>query len=279
MRLVSLAAMTCVALGAPAVVRAQQSAPPSASRPFEIVDNSFLVEEAFNQEPGVFQNIFTATRADDGGWAMSFTQEWPAPGIRHQLSYTLVFDNVTGSGRMNNVALNYRYQLRNSDNGGLALAPRFSVLVRPDATDTDDAGRLGIEVNLPASRQFGNVYLHGNAGMRVYPSVERRELLPQPQGRAGTDPLTSPFLAASAIVRVRPMLHAMLETVLQYSERLDEIGTRRDTIWIVSPGTRFGWNVGEQQLVFGVAVPWQREEGRFGTSVLGYASWELRFRP
>ena len=37
-------------------------------KPFEISDNSFLVEEAFNQERGIFQNIFGAARTG-GQWA------------------------------------------------------------------------------------------------------------------------------------------------------------------------------------------------------------------
>src|SRR5687767_503699 len=36
------------------------------SRPWEITDNSFLVEEAFNQEPGIFQNIFGIYGPGDG---------------------------------------------------------------------------------------------------------------------------------------------------------------------------------------------------------------------
>jgi hypothetical protein len=34
--------------------------------PFGIYDNSFLVEEAFNQEPGIFQNIFVMSRLRPG---------------------------------------------------------------------------------------------------------------------------------------------------------------------------------------------------------------------
>jgi hypothetical protein len=66
------------------------------SRPFEIMDNSFLIEEAFNQEPGVVQNIATWTRARDG-WNASVTQEWPAPGVAHQLSYTVPFASAAGA--------------------------------------------------------------------------------------------------------------------------------------------------------------------------------------
>ena len=47
---------------------------------WEITDNSFLVEEAFNQEAGVVQNILTWTRGHHGTWDGNFTQEWPAPG-------------------------------------------------------------------------------------------------------------------------------------------------------------------------------------------------------
>ena len=47
--------------------RAPAAAPP-AVEPFEILDNSFLVEEAFNQGRGIFQNIFGFVR-QDGNWA------------------------------------------------------------------------------------------------------------------------------------------------------------------------------------------------------------------
>jgi hypothetical protein len=71
---------------APAPARARK---PHPSREWEILDNSFLVEEAFNQERGVFQNIFTWALDRDGSWAAAFIQERPAPGMTHQLSYTL----------------------------------------------------------------------------------------------------------------------------------------------------------------------------------------------
>ena len=42
-----------------------------------ITDNSFLIEEAFNQERDVFQNIFTWVRGQQGGWQGAFTQSGP----------------------------------------------------------------------------------------------------------------------------------------------------------------------------------------------------------
>ncbi|MBP8274510.1 MAG: hypothetical protein KAY59_08765, partial [Acidobacteria bacterium] len=64
----------------PAPAAAPAPAPASASK-FGIADNSFLVEEAFNQEFGIFQNIFVMTRSHTGLWSGSFTQEWPVPGM------------------------------------------------------------------------------------------------------------------------------------------------------------------------------------------------------
>src|SRR5438552_7990975 len=65
------------------------SAPATQAHPIQ--DNSFLAEEAYNQEPGVVQHIQTFTRLwNSKTWAYSFTQEWPVPSHwRHQLSYTV----------------------------------------------------------------------------------------------------------------------------------------------------------------------------------------------
>jgi hypothetical protein len=57
-----------------------------------IQDNSFLVEEAYNQERGMVQHINTFFCKDTTNTLIyTFTQEWPLPGNpRNQVSYTLV---------------------------------------------------------------------------------------------------------------------------------------------------------------------------------------------
>src|SRR5215468_7880365 len=76
------------------------SAEEAHSRPIQ--DNSFLIEEAYNQEEGVVQHIFTFHRQPSTGlWHATFTQEWPVSGVTHQLSYTLLAGSIgraTGSG-------------------------------------------------------------------------------------------------------------------------------------------------------------------------------------
>ena len=64
---------------------------------------------------------------------------------------------------------------------------------------------------------------------------------------------TSPFLAGSAIVRLQPMLHAMLETVLLFDEQAEP--RYREKTFTLSPGVRGGWNIGDHQLILGARGP------------------------
>src|ERR1700743_2255368 len=80
---------------------AQPAAESETSPPIQ--DNSFLVEEAYNQDFGVVQHTSTLTRLwNSKDLVSTFTQEWPAPGDpRHQLSYTLAWQHAgafPGSG-------------------------------------------------------------------------------------------------------------------------------------------------------------------------------------
>jgi len=246
---VCAAVVSLVLLGSPAYA---QSAPPGgASRPWEILDNSFLVEEAFNQGPGIVQNIFTWTRGRDRTWAGGFTQEWPAPGLAHQLSYTLPFSGTGRASGIGDVLLNYRYQLREEDAGGPAISPRLS-LILPTGSESRGLGdgTLGVQFNAPVSKQYGNFYVHGNAGYTWLPDVRR-----------------SAFLAGSGIWRVAPMFNLMLEAVVEFDDSVT-----------LSPGFRKGWNIGSHQLVIGAAVPITRADGRSTTALLTYLSYELPFR-
>ena len=102
-----------------------------------IQDNSFLAEEAYNQEPGVVQHIQSFTRLwNSKTWAYSFTQEWPVPGHwRHQLSYTLsgAKAGTTLNRSFGDLLLNYRYQLIGTGETRLAVAPRATFIAPTDS--------------------------------------------------------------------------------------------------------------------------------------------------
>src|SRR5205085_3623345 len=137
-----------------------------------IQDNSFLVEEAYNQEFGVVQHISSFTRFwNSKDWVYSFTQEWPVPGdARHQLSYTLLLQHtgaLSGSGAgIGDVALNYRYQLVGNSHTRLAFAPRLSVLLPTgDTREGRGSGGVGWQTQLPVSFLVTpKLATHWNAG-------------------------------------------------------------------------------------------------------------------
>src|SRR5437868_4914478 len=102
--------------------------------PHAIQDNSFLVEEAYNQEEGIVQHINLFQRSiRTGEWVGTFTQEYPFPGIRHQLSYTVPYQRLeTSAGKVSglgDLAINYRYQWIGNDEAAVAVAPRLTLFL------------------------------------------------------------------------------------------------------------------------------------------------------
>jgi len=220
---------------------------------FGILDNSFLVEEAFNQEAGIFQNIFVFTRSERGVWEGSFTQEWPVMSIRHQVSFSMPFSYTDGDGTAGDLALNYRFQLWEESGRRPAFAPRITMLL-PTSAEHDE---VGWQINFPFSKQAARVYLHANAGGTFDASGN------------------SPFVAGSAILAVAPMFNVMLEAVVQSAPGLED--GEREIVRTISPGLRAGWNFGDRQLVAGFAVPITRGAER-DIALLGYLSYELPFK-
>src|SRR5450432_1502321 len=128
----------CLHSGLPAVGQSQSEAKEEP----QIQDNSFLIEEAYNQESGVVQHISTFSRMwNSKDWCYTFTQEWPGRhNWRHQFSYTLIGAHSGGfagsGGGFGDTAFNYRYQVYGSGETRWAFAPRVSMLL-----PTGDAAR------------------------------------------------------------------------------------------------------------------------------------------
>lgn len=267
----------CVLLPFTALAQSTQGAASVASsRPFAILDNSFLVEEAFNQEAGIFQNIAVFQR-NSGVWEFGFTQEWPIGSQKHQLSYTIPFAGASGSSGFGDVMINYRYQALDEDPGRPAASPRIS-LILPSGSDEFTNNSLGLQLNLPFSRQRNDWYFHWNAGFTWHPDAK----LPANNTTVVPDSgsLFTPHLSASGIYRVRDMFNVMLESVLEFEEAVADFSgaTDRQTVFTLSPGARGGWNLQDHQLVVGGAIPitWVASDSSAG--ILLYLSYELPFK-
>lgn len=249
---------------------AAQTPGSSSSRPFEIMDNSFLVEEAFNQEANIFQTIFGSLFIGDA-WTAGVTQEWPLGGQTHQLSYTLQWLDGGTSAGFGDALVNYRYQMMLEGPGRPAFSPRISVVLPFGSVPRGlGDGSAGLQFNLPFSKQTGDWYWHWNTGLTWLPKADVDE--------AREQNLASPFVAGSAIYRLRPMLNVMVESVLLSEEFIRDAGTVRETFFTLSPGARGGWNLGDHQLVLGLAIPMTWGAGETDAGAFIYASYELPFK-
>ena len=243
-----------------------------------ISDNSFLIEEAYNQEAGIVQHIFNYRRDRDGGWLATFTQEWPLGGQLDQLSYTFPLQSWTRPGgglgaAIGDLAINYRRQILGRDDEPVWFSPRLSlVLPTGSAQKGTGAGGAGVQINLPLSVRVSRVLVtHWNAGAST---TRARDAL----DRRGT--LRSVSAGASAIWLLAPTFNLMLESVWDRTEALDDTGARvAEDHFVILPGVRAAINLPHDlQIVPGLGVPIGAGPSHGERDLFLYLSFEHPFR-
>src|SRR6202162_443980 len=234
-------------------------AAPMRGQPPPIQDNSFLMEEAYNQEKGAVQPINTSDRMRGREWLATFTQEWPVPGQAHQLSYTVPFQSVAGeAGRrsgLGDIALNYRYQLAGDSEAKVACAPRLSLLLPTgDEKKGLGSGGIALQTDVAMSTVLSSSFVtHTNLGVTYTPSA-RNERGERASTRAWNLGQSLVWLAGAVTGADRP---------------------RAARSFFVSPGLRWAWNFPTGlQVVPGIAVPIGVGPSRGDRALFLYLSFE-----
>lgn len=213
----------------------------------QVQDNSFLLEEAYNQEPGVVQHINMLLRdRDSDSWLYSFTQEWPVRSLKHQFSYTIPIGSFGGDTQLGDVTLNYRYQWIGDSAASLAVAPRVSLLL-PTGEGSDDAG---VQVGLPLSKVLTpRLRAHTNVGATWF---------------AGGDTDVELFAGQSLVYAITARLDGHIEALWSGNGDEGEL--------LISPGLRWAYDLPSGlQIVPGVAYV-RGEDG--ADAALLYLSFE-----
>ncbi|HXG69244.1 MAG TPA: hypothetical protein VNJ04_01385 [Gemmatimonadaceae bacterium] len=269
--------LTCL-VGAPPLTAQSTNPPEQRDVPPPIEDNSFLIEEAYNQGAGVVQHINTFLRsAGSAGWMYTFTQEWPLRGQTHQLSYTVpVAHSAEPSARgtgVGDLALNYRYQIGGGEQTAFALAPRLTVLFPTGASSRGfGSGGTGLQVNLPFSAVLpARLVAHSNAGMTYTPRAR--------DSFGNTAAVRSYSLGQSVIWLLHPKLNLMLEST--WTSTQEVTGPRqsdRSSELLLSPGLRAAIDFPSGlQIVPGLAFPFGIGGSRGERAVFAYLSFEHPF--
>ena len=247
--------------------------------PTGIQDNSFLVEEAYNQEKGVVQHISAFSYyADSHDWSYTFTQEWPVGGQRNQFSYTLASVRPgafasQGAG-IGDALLNYRYQLVGRGDTRVAFAPRLSlVLPAGNSNFGRGYGGTGVQSNLPLSVVLHRKLVsHWNAGATY---------IPHARNSAGDRAATWSYNAGQSFIWLaHPRFNVMLET---YYLNAETVAAPGKTDWskalFLNPGIRWAYNFSNGlQIVPGLAVPVGVGPSAGEKGVFVYLSFEHPFQ-
>lgn len=266
-RLLSVVATT-LAIAAPGAVRSGGGS--------AIQDNSFLIEEAYNQEPGVIQHISSFSRVvASGAWAYTFTEEWPVLGQTHQASITFQYARLgtPGGTGVGDLAVNYRWQAVGSGETALALAPRLTLLLSTgDAARGLGSGGTGGQLNIPLSAVLGaSLVTHVNLGATWVPSALHA---------AGRGSLTSGAAGFSAVWLAHERFNLMAELLYTRSRIAGTAGIERAESLTFNPGVRGAFNLESGlQIVPGMSVPIGLGPSRGERALFVYLSLEHPFRP
>ena len=222
---------------------AQEAAP--------IADNSFLIEEAYNQDPGVVQHISAfAYDNDSKSWEFGFTQEWPLASHQHQFSFSLPLVSTIQPPRstgLGDLMINYRYQLYESER--TAFSPRFSISL-PSGNQGKGlgSGSVWYQINLPVSMKMSpKIATHLNLGTSVNFNAA--------DGLGNSESTTDFNYGGSVIYLLSANFNLMLEVVGE-SVELVGLGENREKSAFINPGFRFALNYESGlQVVPGLGLP------------------------
>jgi hypothetical protein len=260
------------------IALAQTPTPSQPQKPLPIQDNSFLLEEAYNQEDGVVQHISFFMRTWPGrDWIYTFTQEWPVFSQKHQFSYTVPIQKIGGAPLggtgLGDIALNYRYQLLGSGETKVAVAPRFSLLMPTGNHQKGLSTRsVGVQFNLPVSIAMSDrLVTHWNAGTIHIKSA--RNALGEKADLNGYN------FGVSAIVLASQNFNLMLETAWNSAESITGPGSKEyEDSFVISPGFRWAHNFSSGlQIVPGIAVPIGVGPSKGDAGIIFYISFEHPF--
>lgn len=235
-----------------------------------IEDNSFLLEEAFNQKKGEYQFIQKYHTSATGYIEYVFEVEAPLSDETHQLSLDIsrIRPEEIPASSFSDLNLNYRYQALNRED--MILTEKVGlVLVTGKVENETSNGALGFQLMQVATFKLSEKYInHWNLGTTVIPQAET------PGGEKTILEFTG---GTSLINNYSDRLNFLLEAVLQTFESYDEDkNVNNELRFYLNPGLRYAWNFDfkRTQVVPGASIPVQYSDGEIRPGIFLYLSVE-----
>lgn len=242
----------------------------------KIEDNSFLLEEAFNQEWGVYQFIQKYQYLDQSKTnEYVFENEIPISDKVHQFSYEIPIakTDANAESSIGDMSLNYRWQPLNKD--GFLLAERIGlILPTGKVSEGTGSGVYGLEFMQAATLTLGERWMnHWNIGFDILPNAKT-------DGHTKRGTTTGITAGSSIIYLLRDDFNLMIEALVQTGQSINADGSKvSESSVTLNPGFRWAWNFDwkETQIVPGVSFPTQMTDNKTDQGVLLYLSIEPKF--
>lgn len=248
----------------------------SASSFSKIEDNSFLLEEAYQQELGIHQLIQSyQTRYNSNNYQYKLTHEMPITNLTHQLSYEVPFARSEESehGSLGDMVVSYRWGAVQKEK--FRLADRFG-LVLPTGSVNKGGGNgvLGMDFMQAATFTLSDRWMnHINLGVQYLPQAKSA-------GTANRHSITVGTAGTSFVYLHSDNFNLLLEALAQTGHLVYPFGRELDRpIFTLNPGARFAIDLDykETQMVPGMSFPVQAGDGPTEYGVFFYFSVEPKF--
>lgn len=217
----------------------------------KVEDNSFLVEEAYNQEEGVVQFIQLYQKdSRTKSWGYTFINEFPMFSQTHQFSYEIpvAYNEGLEKTQVRDIKINYRAELIRNEQ--FVATARFStILPSGNVKFGFGSGKVGLETALLTSVQIHPKWTqHWNFGAGFTPKA--KNVLEDEADNSKY------FWAVSQVYYATDMLNFMIEaTGTTVSTTAGDGIVAWSTENLISPSVRYAIDYKDWQFVPGLAFP------------------------
>lgn len=240
-----------------------------ATNPIE--DNSFFVEEAYNQEAGIVQFIQGFDYNNKAkSYNYSFTNEIPIGDNVHQFSYNFGLDHPGGGvndTKLTDLFINYRCEAYRQK--GIIVTPRISLIAPTgDYKKGFGKGSAGVQLNHIVTLELSKYFItHFNMGGTLYPKAKDGTM---------KEAIFGFNYGSSLIWLLHSNFNMMVEVFGTAEENFTAPGVDKWTdSYFISPGFRTAINLPKEvQVVPGMAVPIGIGESKGEWSLYFYLSIE-----
>jgi len=232
----------------------------------EIEDNSFFIEEAFNQRMGVLQHIFNVYLDDlhPGVVSYAFTQEIPLTDQGHQLSYSISYQTIAAADSttarvagLGDLYITYRPMISDGSQWAMCIPRLTLILPTGKSSDGLGGGAFGLQLAIAVTKRISRgLVTHYNIGSTTFFQRDRYASVNGEHKLVYERNVSDQNAGVGVVWIARPKLNFLVEGLASRNSLIRDDGVVvHEWQYMINPGVRFSITTKRMQLVPGVSFP------------------------